>query len=82
MFLQQNIHKQTWNSPRKKKLTIRLIVYYQRRYTQTAIFQGPEFYSDYPVTAEFRETLQVTKQAAQKYDEEKLKSQEAKCVGS
>jgi len=83
MFLEQNIHKQTWNSPRKKKkLTIRLIVYYQRRYTQTAIFQGPESYTDYLVTANFRERLQVTKQAAQKFDEERLKSQEAKCVGS
>ena len=57
-------------------------MYYQRRYTQTAMFQGPESYTDYPVTAKFRERLQLTEQAAQKFDEERLKSHEAKCVGS
>jgi hypothetical protein len=36
------------------------------------IFQGPEYYTDYLVTAKFRERLQVTKQAAQKFDEERL----------
>ena len=46
------------------------------------ILQGPESYTDYLVTAKLSERLQVTKQAAQKIDEERLKSQEAKCVGS
>ena len=46
------------------------------------ILQGPESYTDYLVTAKLSERLQVTKQAAQKTDEERLKSQEAKCVGS
>jgi len=43
-----------------------LTVYYYRRYTQTALIQGPDSYAytDYLVAAKFRERLQVTKEAA------------------
>ena len=38
VWLEQNIHKP--GTLLIKKVTIRLIVYYQRRYTETVIFQG------------------------------------------
>jgi len=38
-------------------------------FTQTAIYQGPESYTDYLVTAKFTERLHIIKQAAQKSDE-------------
>jgi endonuclease/exonuclease/phosphatase family metal-dependent hydrolase len=77
MFPHRNTHKYTWTSPAGKTHNQINYVLIDRRWHSSVLdvrsFRGADCGTDhYLVVAEVRERLAVSKQAAQKFDEEKF----------